>query len=483
MQLRNNLSIQKTAAQGTIEYLVILAIVIVIGLVVIGLLVSMADSGSITEKNDKLKNMIGTGGISILEATIDEDGTALITLKGTGTDILTIESITVEGGNENLYTTQINDKNNTFLIKHLGTLCKCEPGQTKTTCTFNIKTHLPGKLTHTTQIKITADCATDTNTITPPIQPAINLCLDYQNLGEYDGNKIVCTCTNLQNIDQNLSASYLLVQDIDCSQSLTWDSGTGFEPIGDATGSTYVDNFTGTLFGNNKTITNLHINRPDKDYVGLFEKIPTGGIVKNLSLTDANITGRNRVGSIVGHISTGSTSLENLSCIDCDINGTSSVGGIVGQGSNRPGITKVMFKGTVNGTSYIGGIIGFVENNVVISLSNSYVTESTITGSTNIGGILGGTYGRGSLSNTYFSGTSDGYSIAGYNYSMAYTTYSNNFFDSTISGPINSCIDNSCGESKTTSEMKQESTFVNWDFTNTWSIDADQTYPYLQTTN
>lgn len=34
---------------------------------------------------------------------------------------------------------------------------------------------------------------------------------------------------------------------------------------------------------------------------------------------------------------------------------------------------------------------------------------------------------------------------------------------------------------KTTPEMKQQSTFTNWEFINTWAIGENQTYPYLRT--
>ena len=164
MQLKKS-----SAAQGTIEYLVIMAIVIVIGLIVVGMLASINDTQNITQKNDKLKNTIGTGGISITEAIVDEDGTALITLKGTGTDTLLIESITVDGGNENIYSTNLYNKDLTFALKNLGLLCQCEPGQRNTTCNLNIQIHTQTGLTKTIPITINAECATDINTADPNI--------------------------------------------------------------------------------------------------------------------------------------------------------------------------------------------------------------------------------------------------------------------------------------------------------------------------
>jgi hypothetical protein len=36
------------------------------------------------------------------------------------------------------------------------------------------------------------------------------------------------------------------------------------------------------------------------------------------------------------------------------------------------------------------------------------------------------------------------------------------------------------GEGKTTAQMKQRATFVDWDFANVWDIAENQTYPFLR---
>ena len=62
-------------AQGTIEYLVIIAIIVVISLVVVGLATSTIGSSStqIGSSSDKLGNLT-SGGISVVEAVTDLDG-------------------------------------------------------------------------------------------------------------------------------------------------------------------------------------------------------------------------------------------------------------------------------------------------------------------------------------------------------------------------------------------------------------------------
>ncbi|MFA5764356.1 MAG: hypothetical protein WC915_06120 [archaeon] len=375
MQLNKN-----SKAQGTIEYLVILAIVIVIGLVIVGMMVSINDTQNITQKNDKLKNMIGTGGISVLEAIVDEDGTGLITLKGTGTETLTIESITVDGGSENIYSTNLYNKDLTFAIKHLGTLCQCEPGQRNTTCNLNIQIHTQTGLTKTIPITINAECATDINTTNPNIyiQPQLNLCADYPNLAEYNGNKIVCNCIDLQNIDSNLTANYLLGQDINCYDTINWNAPNGFEPIG-----SFTTRFSGNFNGNGHTISNLYINYPSGTNIGLFGYIEDSTI-QNVGLIDNNIKGNNYTGGIVGLNESGFI-LNNYT--SGTVNSlTSFAGGIVGGNSNIGTVVNNYSLGNTTSPQVVGGIIGWNARDSIVK--NNYSTGNN-TGGAMIGGVVG----------------------------------------------------------------------------------------------
>ncbi len=65
----------------------------------------------------------------------------------------------------------------------------------------------------------------------------------------------ISNCTGLQNIQDNLTAHYVLINDIDCSDTVNWNAGDGFDPIGDGT-----NGLTGTLEGDKYTIYNLTIN-------------------------------------------------------------------------------------------------------------------------------------------------------------------------------------------------------------------------------
>ena len=59
-------------------------------------------------------------------------------------------------------------------------------------------------------------------------------------------------------------------------------SSAGFVPIGDAT------KFTGSFDGQGRTISNLTINRPTNDYVGLFGYVGIGGTVQDVGLLGAD---------------------------------------------------------------------------------------------------------------------------------------------------------------------------------------------------
>ncbi|MFA5764287.1 MAG: hypothetical protein WC915_05770 [archaeon] len=125
-------------AQGTIEYLVIMAIVIVIGLVVVGMLVSMNDSGDITKKNSDLKNRIGTGGISVVEAVLDEDGDVAITFQNVSGETLTIQTLAGETVTGTFLEDVANSRIFTLYLSGLGSSCICESGMRNKECDFEL---------------------------------------------------------------------------------------------------------------------------------------------------------------------------------------------------------------------------------------------------------------------------------------------------------------------------------------------------------
>lgn len=248
---------------------------------------------------------------------------------------------------------------------------------------------------------------------------------------------VITTVDQLQEMKDNLTACYILGNDIDASATSGWNGGAGFVPIGDAT-----ESFTGSFDGKGYKISNLYINRPSTNFIGLFGIIQTRGIVENVGLEDENVTGCQYVGSLAG-VNSG-TILNSYTT--GAVSGHYDVGGLVGL-NNSGTVSNCYSTSTASGGNCAGGLVGC---NNYGTLSNSYSTGS-VSGSGNVGGLVGENTG----------------------------TVSNSFWDKQTSGQATS----DGGIGKTTAEMKTQSTFTNvgWDFVNIWNIasNINSGYPFL----
>lgn len=148
--------------------------------------------------------------------------------------------------------------------------------------------------------------------------------------------------------------------------------------------------FKGTYDGNNKTISNLTVNAPNSNYQGLFG-YTSKAVIKNVTLANCNITGKQYTGGIVGYAST-STAIENCH-VNGNINATASDasehGGIVGS-ATATSITNCTVTGTIStsvSNDNYGGIVGAANYDVVIT---SCENAANISGDgQNHGGIVG----------------------------------------------------------------------------------------------
>ena len=224
---------------------------------------------------------------------------------------------------------------------------------------------------------------------------------------------IITTPAQLDSIRNNLSAYYILGNNIDLSTYLAsggagyikWNTA-GWRPIG-----YYNTPFTGNLDGMGYKIINLWINRPSTDYVGLFGSIDANAIIQNLGVEIANdnggIKGRYYVGSVVGGSPFGSSgnSISNCYAIG-DVIGASLVGGLVGYG----------FNSKIN-NCYVNGIVMSSDNNVPSAggvagtLTSSNITNCYATGTVNSNGDAGGVVGNvnsSTITNCYSTMTING---------------------------------------------------------------------------
>ena len=216
--------------------------------------------------------------------------------------------------------------------------------------------------------------------------------------------RTIANVEQLQSIEDNIDEEYEIVRDIDASETSEWNGGKGFKPIGEED-----TEFRGVLDGQDNTITNLHINRPDEDYVGLFGESKDMEI-KNIHTINSNINGDEYVGSLTGRNS-GGGEIQNIH-VDSSLESNSgNVGGIVGSnagliynssstadiesdGMNTGGLAGIhsegviqntYSKGSITGTENVGGIGGW---NIYGDVINSY-SINDINGNTDVGGLIG----------------------------------------------------------------------------------------------
>ncbi len=113
--------------------------------------------------------------------------------------------------------------------------------------------------------------------------------------------------------------------------------------------------FTGVFDGGGHVLRNFVINRPARDYVGLFGQVGSGGQVRNLGVEPLRVTGRLYVGGLCGYNKEGTIT----SCYATGaVNGYWNVGGLCGENYSSGKITSCYATGAVSGTESVGGLCG-----------------------------------------------------------------------------------------------------------------------------
>ncbi len=310
-------------------------------------------------------------------------------------------------------------------------------------------------------------------------------------------------------------------------------------PIG-WVGSFYDTNkpFQGFYDGQGKKISKLSIS-DGRSWAGLFAFVGESAIIDSIVLDDVNITGNNLTGGLAGE---NKGTIRNCK-VDGNVSGGFALGGLVGQSTNgllenchssakvignyeyTGGLVGYSFRsandsalsisqcsasGDVEGLKRTGGLIGSLQGGTcresfssgkvtgqvvggfvgVIEGGNDYINRVQdcysvgevvlISGSQQyIGGFAGANW-WGIIERCYAAGAlttlevSDAGGLIGQIYAGTQTTDS--YYDSEITG----LSDIGKGTPKTTLELKEMTTFNNWDFPATWTISDDNNgYPAL----
>ncbi|HOR47356.1 MAG TPA: hypothetical protein PK717_06565, partial [Caldisericia bacterium] len=167
---------------------------------------------------------------------------------------------------------------------------------------------------------------------------------------------------------------------------------------------------------------------------GLIGYVRGGSILKSVSWV-SYVEAQDTVGGLIGDVYTGS--IEECSA-HSSVVGDSIVGGLVGKTSFR--YTSIRFcsaTGSVTGGGLHGGLVG-LHGGGVITTSFSRGTVTTTPDGWGGGGLVGGIWNMPSIDNSYYDSTTSGRTDVGK------------------------------GFPRTADQMRMQSTFIGWDFTNIW---------------
>lgn len=222
----------------------------------------------------------------------------------------------------------------------------------------------------------------------------------------------IYTAEDLDNIRNNLSGKYILVNDIDLSSYENW------EPIG-----TELSAFKGEFDGNDKSINGLCVSdvieSTNRASAGLFAFV-SGAVIKNLNVVNADIEIQKETDRFysVGVISGNSkySVFENCKVsggVIAEVNGTCSAGGITGEITTDSAITNCenIVNIAIDGKSelYVGGIVGSASSPISLCHNAGSITVNNLKSENKeydsicIGGICGNMFME-EISNCYNTG-------------------------------------------------------------------------------
>ncbi len=207
-----------------------------------------------------------------------------------------------------------------------------------------------------------------------------------------------------------LADDYVLANNIDASGTANWNGGAGFVPIGNFNPYTNTGvSFSGTLNGQGNTISNLTVDLPSTNDVGvgLFSSVGAAGIVENLGLLGESVSGSGLPGGL-GPAGAGGLVGVNFGTVT-NAHATGAVsspsnmvaGGLIG--INEGVVSNSYSSGTVTGSSGVGGLIGATAQIGTNSTVTDTYSTATATGSVEVGGLIGHN-GTGTVTQSYATG-------------------------------------------------------------------------------
>ena len=293
--------------------------------------------------------------------------------------------------------------------------------------------------------------------------------------------------SSLQGINSQDFEGYELMNDLDFNSADSYASGVvntsyttgeGWDPIGNS-----INNFSANFEGGGYTISNLFIDRPSENDIGLFART-SGASINDIGLEDVNIAGNNFVGSLVAQTASSSTINNSYTTGSVTSNGFIA-GGLVGFNLSSTISNSYTTVSVTSSDSSVGGLVG---NNNVSSISNSYAMGN-VTGTEEVGGLVG-VNNSSTISNSYATGSvmgSSNFSVGGLVGLNSLGTVTDSYWDTVTSGQVSSGGGTGgmgVGMGKTTSELQMPTSYTgiyeNWNIDDPWDFGTSSQYPVLK---
>ena len=235
-------------------------------------------------------------------------------------------------------------------------------------------------------------------------------------LSSFDSAAMTAAADNSAPAEDDLTAHYILIADIDLSAYENWTPIGAFQSLSDAPEDAEVPHpdyaFTGTFNGDGHTISNLTVSSDAPMGAGLFGCAAGtengAAYIRNFTLKNVNVSGFYLVGGAVG--------LQFMNCPVSDIHlvgentltGMQGIGGIVGTGfdliSNCSATADIVVQGDD------GACAGLIAGGTTMSsVKNCEVTGGKITADGNatwgFGALCGAPWGAAEITDCKVSGT------------------------------------------------------------------------------
>ena len=290
-------------------------------------------------------------------------------------------------------------------------------------------------------------------------------------LGTADYPYLISDCEGLQKMKNGLGAYYELTEDIDCTETRTWDDGKGFSPIGGI--------FSGILDGRGYSISNLYLNRPSSNDASTFSKANSSASVKNIAFVAVNYTGNVDVAAVYAENEGGS--VENVSVSGSFYALSGRAAGIAGHNAGL--IENVAVNAVIRSdwnSGYAGGIAAFSSG----TIRNSYSVGLVNAPGTYKGGLVGDN--RGTIENSFSDSNVTVGGVSGGLAGLHMGVMANSFWNNNSNNP-DVCMGDDRGTTSCAAIANDSTYFYNvtkepmasWDFDTIWQENAGG-YPTLQ---